>query len=97
MTTLEKWIGSKPLVMHLITFGYINWTHILDDKGKKLDAKNHDLIMVGYFNEFNFYRLFNLNTYEVICWRDFVFNDKYSSVSLFKSSFGLLVVIHLNK
>jgi hypothetical protein len=90
MTPLEKWSGRKPSVRHLKMFGCIAWAHIPNDKRKKLDAKSHACIMVGYSNESKSYRLFDLVKQEVICRRDVVFDEKTLGVSLLNSSSRLL-------
>jgi hypothetical protein len=51
VTPVEKWHGIKPFVVHLIVFICISWAHISDDCRKKLDAKSHAYIMMGYFEE----------------------------------------------
>jgi hypothetical protein len=48
-------------------FGCITWDHILDDKRKKLDAKSHACIMMGYSKESKAYKLFDLVKCEIIC------------------------------
>ena len=51
VTPIEKWWSKKPLVGHLKTFGCVAWDHISDDCWKKLDAKRHVCIMMGYSEE----------------------------------------------
>jgi hypothetical protein len=91
MTPLEKWSGRKPLVGHLRTFGCIAWAHILDDKRKKLDAKSHACIMMGYSKESKAYRdcLIQSNK-RLFARRDVVFDEKTLGITLLNSSFGLL-------
>jgi hypothetical protein len=40
-------------------FGCVSWAHISDDCKKKLDAKSHACIMMGYSKESKSYRLFD--------------------------------------
>lgn len=60
VTPIKKWCAKKPLVDHLEMFVCIAWAHISNDCRKKLDAKNHVCIMIGYSEEFKAYRLFDL-------------------------------------
>jgi hypothetical protein len=59
MTPVERWCGKKPSVNHLHVFGCVSWAHISDDCRKKLDAKSHACIMMGYSEESKSYRLFD--------------------------------------
>jgi len=58
MTLVERWYGKKPSVDHLYVFGHISRAHIPDDC-KKLDAKSHACIMMGYYEESKAYRPFD--------------------------------------
>jgi hypothetical protein len=51
VTPVEKWSSKKPSIGHLRMFGCVAWEHILDDYRKKLDAKSHACIMMGYSKE----------------------------------------------
>jgi adenylate kinase family enzyme len=70
-------------------FECIAWAHILDDKRKKLDAKSHACIMVGYSSKLKAYKLFDQMKQGVICKMDVVFYEKIPSIALL-NSFGLL-------
>jgi hypothetical protein len=48
MAPIEKWYGKKTYVGHLHVFGCVSWDQIPDDYQKKLDAKSHGFIMMGY-------------------------------------------------
>jgi hypothetical protein len=87
VTLVEKWSGRKPSVEHLRTFGCIAWAHILDDRRKKLDAKSHACIMMGYSEELKAYRLFDPIKQEIIYRRDVVFDEKTSGITLLNSLF----------
>jgi hypothetical protein len=58
MTLVERWCGKKPSIGHLHVFGCVSWDHF-DDCRKKLDAKSHACIMMGYSEESKSYRLFD--------------------------------------
>jgi hypothetical protein len=60
MISLEKFTRRKPSIRHPKTFGCIAWAHALDIKRKRMDVKSHVCIMVGYFDEFKSYRLFDI-------------------------------------
>jgi hypothetical protein len=51
MTLVERWCGKNPSVSHLRVYGYVAWAHIPNDCKKKLDAKSHACIMMGYSEE----------------------------------------------
>jgi hypothetical protein len=59
VTPFEKCSGIKPSFGHIRTFGCIKWVHNLDDRRKKLDAKCHACIMMGYSEESKYYSLFD--------------------------------------
>jgi hypothetical protein len=91
MTPLEKWSGRKPSVGHLKMFGCIVWAHILDDKRKKLDAKSHACIMVGYSDESKAYKLFDPSqTRSYLQGGMLSLMSKTLGVALLNSSFRLL-------
>jgi len=48
------------VIGHLINFGCIAWDNIPNEKRKKLDAKSHACIVMGYFEESKAYILFDL-------------------------------------
>jgi hypothetical protein len=60
VTPVEKWCGKKAYVGHLKIFGCVSWVHFSDDCRKKMDAKIHTCIMMGYPEESKAYRLFDL-------------------------------------
>ena len=59
VTNVKKWCGKKPCIIHLKTFGCVSWEHILEDCRKKLDAKSHSHIMMGYSKDLRSYQLFD--------------------------------------
>ena len=48
MPHFEKWSERRPLVWHFRMFGCIAWAHVIGDKRKKIDAKSHACIVMGY-------------------------------------------------
>ena len=51
-------IGWKPSIKHLRTFGCVSWVHISDNCRKKMYAKSHSFIMMGYSDDSKSYRWF---------------------------------------
>jgi hypothetical protein len=52
-----------------------------DDRRKKLDAKSHACIMMGYFKEWKAYKLFDPIKQEIIYKRYVVFDEKTSGIT----------------
>lgn len=55
-TPEEMWIGQKPKVSHMRTFGYETMVHLPREKRKKLDSKSQKLIVIGYCENSKGYR-----------------------------------------
>jgi hypothetical protein len=51
MTPVERWCGKNPSVDQLCVFGCVVQVHIPNGCRKKLDAKSHVCIMMGYSEE----------------------------------------------
>lgn len=94
MNLAKKWCGKKSSVSHLRAFKCIAWEHISNSYRKKLDAKWHACIMMGYFEESKVYQLFDLVKKKIIISIKVIFYEKYSWIKLSNSSFGL---IHSNR
>ena len=47
MTPFEAWVGEKPNVGHLRTFGCVAYAHVAKDERKKLDSKARKCIFLG--------------------------------------------------
>ena len=47
-TPEEAWRGNKPNVSFFHVFGCITYSHILDERRKKLDDKSQKCIFIGY-------------------------------------------------
>ena len=90
MTPIEKWCGNKPLFSHLRMFWCDFWEHISDVYIKKLDAKSHAYIMMGYSKESKAYQLFDPVKQQIIIRRNVIFDGKSSCLKLLNSSSGLL-------
>ena len=59
VTPVERWCENKPSIDHLRILECVAWSHISDDYRKKLDAKSHACIMMGYSEESKAYRQFD--------------------------------------
>jgi hypothetical protein len=66
-------------------FGCVAWAHISDDYMKKLDAKSHACIMMGYSEESKAYQLFDPVKQQTIIECNVIFDDNTSRVGLLKS------------
>jgi hypothetical protein len=71
-------------------FGCVSWAHIYDDLRKKLDAKIHACIMIGYYEEdyeeSKAYQLFNPVKRQIIIKRNVWFDEKSSSIKFLNAS-----------
>ena len=76
MTPFEAWVGEKPNVGHLRTFGCVAYAHVAKDERKKLDSKARKCIFLGYGAETKGYRLYDPKREKVFFSRDVVFNEK---------------------
>ena len=76
MTPFEAWVGEKPNVGHLRTFGCVAYAHVAKDERKKLDSKARKCIFLGYGTETKGYRLYDPKREKVFFSRDVVFNEK---------------------
>lgn len=69
----ELWYEKRQNVSNLRVFGCVAYAHIPGVSRKKLDSKSHRCIMFGYAT--NGYRLWDLQTEEIIIRRDVVFDE----------------------
>ena len=76
MTPFEVWVGEKPNVEHLRTFGCAAYAHIPKDERKKLDMKTRKCVLLGYGTETKGYRLYDPKRARVFYSRDVIFNEK---------------------
>ena len=80
----------KPSVVHLKTFGCVAWAHINDNYRNKIDAKSHDCIMIGCFDESKSYRLFDHVKQENILSRSVFFDVTTSGNKILNSCPSIL-------
>lgn len=76
VTPYELWYGKKPDVSHLKVFGCIAYSHIPEQKRKKLDCKAEGMRFVGYSETKKGYRLFSEVTRKTVVRRDVKFNER---------------------
>ena len=75
LTPFEAWMGEKPKVDHLRTFGCAAYSHVAKDERHKLDPKARKCIFLGYGTETKGYRLYNPTQARVLYSRDVLFNE----------------------
>jgi hypothetical protein len=71
-------------------FGCVSLAHISNDYRNKLDAKSHACIMMGYSEESNSYRFFDLVKQKIIIRRNVWFDNNSYGNNLLNSFSGLL-------
>jgi hypothetical protein len=76
MTPFEAWVGEKPNVGHLRTFGCVAYAHVAKDERKKFDVKTRKCVFLGYGTKTKGYRLYDPKRAKVFFSRDVVFNEK---------------------
>lgn len=76
LTPEEAWSGQRPGVDHFKIFGCIAYTHIPDEKRKKVDDKGEKCIFLSVSEQSKAYRLYNPNTKKIIISRDVVFDEE---------------------
>jgi hypothetical protein len=75
-TPEEAWSGRKPKVIHLKVFGSTAYTSILAAKRTKLDLKSKRMMLTGYNDTHNAYRLVDVDTDKVKFSRDVVVDEE---------------------
>lgn len=78
VTPEEKWNGHKLDINNFKAFGCECWSHILDEKRKKLEPKFHKFIFIRYDENSKAYRLFDPSNQSVIIRRDVQFHEASS-------------------
>lgn len=58
-TPYELWNKEKPKTNHLRIFGCRLYVYVPDEKRQKLDAKTQECILIGYNDEFKWYKTLN--------------------------------------
>ena len=75
-TPFERWCGEKPDVEHLRIFGCHVYTHVPDEKRRKLEPKAMRGVFVGYPDGTKGYKIFIPETKKMLCSRDVQFLEK---------------------
>lgn len=75
MIPYEAWYGIKLNVTHLKMFGCLTFVKIVDEKRKKLDAKNYPCVFIGYNEHSKAYKFYNPKTHQTIISRDVIFYE----------------------
>ncbi|MCO5607225.1 hypothetical protein L7F22_061418 [Adiantum nelumboides] len=78
ITPYEALHKVKPKVHHLQVFGYLAFTHVPDEKRKKLDDKSRRCILVGYSDESKAYKLYDPIKKVSFISRDVIFDENTS-------------------
>jgi hypothetical protein len=78
VTPFQLWYGKEPDVSHLRTFGSTAFSHVPDEKRRKLDPKATEGIMVGYGDSYRVYKIWDPVDRKIITSRDVVFDEKCS-------------------
>lgn len=76
MTPEEAWSGRRPSVDHFQIFGCIAYTHVPDEKRKKLDDKSEKCIFLGVSEASKAYKLLNPLTKKIVISRDVIFDEE---------------------
>ena len=69
-TPYEAWYGVKPSVNHLKIFGSMCYYHVPEPKRSKLDNRAQKGILIGYETSTKGYKIFCLQTNEVVLTRN---------------------------
>jgi len=87
-TPFEKWFGSPPSIGHLRVFGCIAYRQVPTATRRKLDPRAQKCRLIGYKEESGsrIYRVYDLDTKQVLITRDIVFDEKSTGVTLGKES-----------
>ena len=74
MTPLQAFFVMKLFAAYFGVFGSDCFVHVPDANRTKWDPKSHKCIFLGYSDEANDYRLYNLVTKKVLVSRDVIFS-----------------------
>ena len=72
-TPFESLFGRRPDISRLKVFGCVSYVHIPDNQHRKLDAKAHKAIFVGYTPGIKGYKLYDLEKKKFVVSRDVQF------------------------
>ena len=75
-TRFEHLFGKKPDISHLKVFGCVSYVHVPDSQRRKLDAKAHKAIFVGYPPGVKGYKLYDLEKKKFVVSRDVQFFEE---------------------
>jgi hypothetical protein len=79
-TPHEVWTGKTSSLEHIIVFGCDAYVHVPKENRSKLDNKAEKCIFMGYKDGVKGYKLWNLETKNIVYSRDVVFREvKYFS------------------
>ena len=74
-TSEELFTNNKPTIGHFKVFGCNAFVHQLKEKRTKLENKTKPGIMIGYDEQIYYYKIFMIDTGDVIISRDVDFNE----------------------
>jgi hypothetical protein len=78
-TPYKRWFGEKPSLAHTRIFGCDAFIHIPKAKRKKLDAKCHPGMFLGYSDKSKAYWVWDKITRRVVITRDIIFHENTTS------------------
>ena len=73
ITPFECWFNKRPDVSNIKVFGCKVYVHVPDQKRRKLDKKSIPCVFVGYPTNSKGYKLYNLESKQMIRSRDVIF------------------------
>ena len=80
-TPFERLFGRRPDISQLKVFGCVSYMHVPDNQRRKLDAKAHKAIFVGYPPGVKGYKLYDLEKNQFVVSRDVqFFEDNFDHV-----------------
>ena len=80
-TPFERLFGRRPDISQLKVFGCVSYVHVPDNQRRKLDAKAHKAIFVGYPPGVKGYKLYDLEKNQFVVSRDVqFFEDNFDHV-----------------
>lgn len=57
-------------------FGYFTCDYMVGELRNKLDPESEECIFIGYYDNTNAYRLYNLKTYILVLYKDVIFDKE---------------------
>ena len=92
-TPYEAWHGEKPRVDHLRVFGCDAYAHVPKDEQGKFNTKARKCVLVGYGEETNGNRLYNVTEGKILHSQDVQFNEKSRTVDKAHVMFKVKITI----